>query len=152
MCSIELLVCDNLLPPLQSTLGWDFLTFYSLQLAVVEGSLCLVGPHGCTPLTPWSPPAVAHPQLPSPQHGLPVFVQNSDYGPAYLTDERVKQEPLPRDSKVNLISLWHFRYGHLGYDNVKLLNTKSMVEGLNFNLKEEFNRNCEGCAMGKQNH
>ena len=26
-----------------------------------------------------------------------------------------------------------------------------MVEGLNFNVKEEFNRNCEGCAMGKQN-
>ena len=26
-----------------------------------------------------------------------------------------------------------------------------MVEGLSFNVKEEFNRNCEGCAMGKQN-
>jgi len=85
MHSVEFLVCDNLLPPLQCVLGWDFLTFYSLQLAVFEGSYCLIGPHGSTPLTPWCPPAIAHPQLPSPQHGLPVFVQNSDYGPTYLT-------------------------------------------------------------------
>ena len=84
MYSIEFLVCDNLLPPLQCVLGWDFLTFYSLQLAVFEGSYCLVGPHGCTSLTPWSP-AVAHPQPPPLQNGLPVFVQSSDYGPAYVT-------------------------------------------------------------------
>ena len=68
------------------------------------------------------------------------------------SDEKVKQEPLPmRDSQMNSILLWHLRYGHLGYDNIKLLNNKSMVEGLNFSVKEEFNRNCEGCAMGKQN-
>eukprot|EP00111_Clytia_hemisphaerica_P023199 TCONS_00068237-protein len=48
------------------------------------------------------------------------------------------------------IDLWHQRYDHLGYDNLKLLNKKEMVNGLDFDLKETVNRNCEGCAMGKQ--
>ena len=46
--------------------------------------------------------------------------------------------------------LFHLRYGHLGYDNFKLLNNKAMVDGMKINLKEEFSRNdCEGCALGK---
>ena len=50
----------------------------------------------------------------------------------------------------NSLSLWHLRYGHLGYDNIKLLSSKAMVDGMTINLKEEFDRNeCEGCAMGK---
>ena len=48
------------------------------------------------------------------------------------------------------IELWHQRYGHLGYDNLKLLNDKEMVDGLNIDTKEAVDRNCEGCAMGKQ--
>ena len=31
------------------------------------------------------------------------------------------------------LSLWHYRYRHLGYDNVKLLYNKSMVHGMNLN-------------------
>ena len=48
------------------------------------------------------------------------------------------------------LSLWHLRYGHLGYDNLKSLNSKSMVNGLILNSQDQFDRNCEGCAMGKQ--
>ena len=76
----EFLVCDNVLPTLDCVLGWDFLTFYSLQLTALEGSYCLVGPHGCTPLTPLSPPADLPPQSfsasanPSPREEMPVFV------------------------------------------------------------------------------
>ena len=47
--------------------------------------------------------------------------------------------------------LWHLRYGHLGYDNIKLLCQKSMVRGLDLNVKDKFDRSCEGCTMGKQN-
>ena len=44
------------------------------------------------------------------------------------------------------------QYGHLGYDNLKLLNDKSMVNGMSANTKELFDRNCEGCAIGEQNN
>eukprot|EP00794_Sanderia_malayensis_P008304 gene8304-biopygen6716 len=46
--------------------------------------------------------------------------------------------------------LWHQRYGHLGYDNLKQLNRKKMVNGLNFDIKEATDRSFEGCAMGRQ--
>lgn len=50
----------------------------------------------------------------------------------------------------NSIKLWHSRYGHLGYGNLKLMSTKAMVNGLSFNAKEEFDRDCGGCVEGKQ--
>ena len=55
------------------------------------------------------------------------------------------------DSKADSLSLQHLRYGHLGYDNVKLLNRKDMVGGMKISSTEEVDRySCEGCAMGKQ--
>ena len=54
------------------------------------------------------------------------------------------------ESNEKSLSLWHCRYGHLGYDNLKLLHEKSMVDGLNLNSKDQVDRNCQGCAMGKQ--
>ena len=50
----------------------------------------------------------------------------------------------------NSVKLWHERFGHLGYDNLKLLNEKVMVEGLNLKANESFDRNCQGCLEGKQ--
>ena len=47
-------------------------------------------------------------------------------------------------------ALWHYRYGHLGYDNLKLLHNKSMVDGLSWKPNEQTDRKCEGCAYGKQ--
>ena len=38
--------------------------------------------------------------------------------------------------KNDSLLLWHLRYGHLGYDNLKLLNDKSMVNGMSVNAKE----------------
>ena len=46
----EFLGCDNVLPPLQCVLRWDFLTGNHLQLAVLGGTYSLVGPHGSTPI------------------------------------------------------------------------------------------------------
>ena len=48
------------------------------------------------------------------------------------------------------VELWHQRYGHLGYDNLKLLTKKELVNGMVFDAKENIDRNCDGCAMGKQ--
>ena len=68
-----------------------FLTFYSLQLTVVEDSYCLVWPHGSTPLTPLSlpvqppPPGLSAPVNSTCKVKLPVFVQSSDYGPVFVT-------------------------------------------------------------------
>ena len=50
--------------------------------------------------------------------------------------------------KLNTIKpneLWHKRYGHLRYDNLKLLNDKEMMDGLNIDTKEAVDRRlCNG--------
>ena len=61
--------------------------------------------------------------------------------PAYFASPRARD---------NSVKLWHKRFGHLGYDNLKLLNEKGMVEGLNLKADESFDRNCQGCLEGKQ--
>ena len=50
------------------------------------------------------------------------------------------------DVKDKSSSMWNLRFGHLGYDNLKLLDNKSLVGGLSLDQKEEFDRQCEGCA------
>ena len=54
------------------------------------------------------------------------------------------------DVKDNSLSMWNLRFGHLGYDNLKLLDNISLVVGLSVDQKEEFDRQCEGCTFGKQ--
>ena len=54
------------------------------------------------------------------------------------------------DVKDNSLSMWHLRFGHLGYDNLKLLDNKSLVVGLLLDQNKAFDRQCEGCAFGKQ--
>ena len=48
------------------------------------------------------------------------------------------------------MQLWHFRYGHLSYNNPKSLKEDSMVNGLQFSSKDKADSFCEGCAKGKQ--
>ena len=54
------------------------------------------------------------------------------------------------DVKDNSLSIWHLCFGHLGYDNLKLLDNKSLVVSLSSDQKEAFDGQCEGCAFGKQ--
>ena len=54
------------------------------------------------------------------------------------------------DKKDDSLSMWHARFGHLDYDYLKMLDSKSLVEGLSFNQNEIFDRKCHGCAYGKQ--
>ena len=48
------------------------------------------------------------------------------------------------------LELWHLRMGHLGEQNLKLLRTHSMVEGLGAALGGSVRHGCLGCAAGKQ--
>ena len=52
--------------------------------------------------------------------------------------------------ECNDLTLWHNRYGHLGYDNLKLLSDKSMVDGMDLKSKEKADQECKACAFGKQ--
>ncbi|MCP3666763.1 MAG: DDE-type integrase/transposase/recombinase [Gammaproteobacteria bacterium] len=49
----------------------------------------------------------------------------------------------------NSLMTWHTRFGHLGFDNLKLLQQKNMVLGLSLNMAEKA-QFCDGCALGKQ--
>lgn len=54
------------------------------------------------------------------------------------------------EKSENLVKLWHRRYGHLGYENLKLLSKDKLVHGLenlkNFDIN---NKHCEPCILGK---
>ena len=87
-----------------------------------------------------------------------ITIDEKSYTIGHKHGKLYKLNLIPKDETCYLgkanseesLSLWHLRYGHLGYDNVKLLSNKEMVDGMNINLKEEFSRDdCEGCAMGK---
>ena len=88
---VEFVVCDNVLPLSSASLGWDFLTFYSLQLTVLGDSYSLVGPLGSTSISPWQPAL----QSPSSSCSInfsaaleeisPVFEQSYSQGPITLT-------------------------------------------------------------------
>ena len=54
------------------------------------------------------------------------------------------------DKKDDSLSMWHARFGHLNYDYLKMLDSKSLVKGLSFNQNEIFDQKCQGCAYGKQ--
>ena len=43
--------------------------------------------------------------------------------------------------------LWHMRYGHLNFGDLKLLSSKGMVKGLD--QIDHPNQVCEGCLLGK---
>ncbi|CAB4038208.1 Retrovirus-related Pol poly from transposon TNT 1-94 [Paramuricea clavata] len=48
------------------------------------------------------------------------------------------------------LKLWHYRYGHLGMDNVNKLMKGEMVQGMDCVMDGESDSVCEGCIMGKQ--
>ena len=56
------------------------------------------------------------------------------------------------DKKDDSLSMWHPCFGHLNYDYLKMLDSKSLLEGLSFDQNEIFDRKCQGCSYGKQHH
>jgi hypothetical protein len=47
------------------------------------------------------------------------------------------------------LRLWHRRMGHLHLDAIRKLASKRMVEGLTISSLQDYDRVCEGCALGK---
>ena len=74
----KFLVCNNVLPPLQCILGWDFFVSNQLDISFSDNCYHLVGPQGTTPL-----PLLPHSsQQCSPVAStLPVFTQSLAQGP-----------------------------------------------------------------------
>ena len=73
---IPLLVCDNLLEPLQCILGWDFLKSNHLELALDQSQYFIVGHHGHTPVTP-----VQSSKKSGAECDFPTFEQCATRGP-----------------------------------------------------------------------
>ena len=46
--------------------------------------------------------------------------------------------------------LWHKRYIHLGFENLKMVKSKNMVNGMNVDVNK-LPPCCEGCALEKKN-
>ena len=88
-----LLICDNVLQPLQCILGWDFIVFHHLQWYILGDNYVLVGPHGSTPLTPLPPSAT-----PS---SSPIISEVHLYFPSYINGDQLRLL-----SKVVLHSLY----------------------------------------------
>src|SRR6202021_973023 len=47
------------------------------------------------------------------------------------------------------LRLWHRRLGHLNLDAVRKLARDNLVDGLTITALQDFDRVCEGCALGK---
>ena len=52
--------------------------------------------------------------------------------------------------KDSNLKLWHYRFGHLGMDNVKRLMKDEMVDGMSSKDNCNGDSVCQGCIMGKQ--
>ena len=93
-------MAPNLFPSLECIIGWDFITSNALQLKQnANGNYVLEGIHGCTPLHPHAPSALAPPNVsvsqlndgvPPPNHHL------------YLPVQSVHRSPIPVALPENL--------------------------------------------------
>ena len=51
-------------------------------------------------------------------------------------------------SKNPYLNLWHCRFGHLNVNYIDCLAKKGLVNGLEYS-NGNFDKNCDGCALGK---
>ena len=70
------------------------------------------------------------------------------HGKLYKVNNSPEESCYVASAAVN-ISLWHQRFGHLGYENIKRLCRNGMVTGMKM-TGEKPNGPCEGCLTGKQ--
>ena len=91
------LVCNNVLPPLECILGWDFLLSHQFNLILHDSRYFLEGQHGKSPILP----GAEGPIPPSTADTL-VFEQSLHKGPVPLT--LVSSIIIPARSEVVLIA------------------------------------------------
>jgi len=91
------LICDNVLPPLQCILGWNFLLLHQFNLILHDSRYFLEGPYDKCPILPGAEDSIP----PSPADTL-VFEQSLHKGPVPLTP--VSSIIIPARSEVVLIA------------------------------------------------
>ena len=69
-------------------------------------------------------------------------------GGLYKLDVTMKCHVALTSKAMSTVGLWHHRYGHLNYNDLLLLQRKTMVKGLPVMKCEHIP--CEACALGKQ--
>ena len=69
-------------------------------------------------------------------------------GGLYKLDVTMKHHVSLTSATMSTTELWHHMYGHLNYNDLLLLQRKTMVEGLPVMKCEHLP--CEACALGKQ--
>lgn len=68
----------------------------------------------------------------------------------YLLQTKEEDHHVYISQKHSILELWHYRYGHLGIDNIKELMKGEMVYGISNEDKSKERSICESCIMGKQ--
>ena len=81
-----------------------------------------------------------------------ITIDDKSYTIGHKHGKLYKLNLIPKDETCHLgkanseksLSLWHLRYGHLGYGNVKLLSNKAMVDGMTIIVKGVHWEKCTG--------
>ena len=81
-----------------------------------------------------------------------ITIDDKSYTIGHKHGKLHKLNLIPKDETCHLgkanseksLSLWHLRYGHLGYGNVKLLCNKAMVDGMTIIVKGVHWEKCPG--------
>ena len=69
-------------------------------------------------------------------------------GGLYKLDVTMTYHVATTSTAMSTEELWNHSYGHLNYNDLMLLQRKTMVEGLHVMKNDHFP--CEACALGKQ--
>lgn len=88
--------------------------------------------------------------------GNRAIIKRKDESTAMIAEKRndlyivdvVEDHALLTNENPGNLERWHRRFGHLNFRDLKNLQTKSIVKGLNLNLKNA-NEECIICARGK---
>ena len=94
---IPFLICNNVLPPLQCILGWDFLLSHQFNSTLHDSRHLLAGPHGKSPILPG-----AEDSIPPSTADTLVFEQSLHKDPVPLS--LVSSIIIPARSEVLLIT------------------------------------------------
>ena len=79
--------------------------------------------------------------------GCKKVVKGHKYGKSFKLDVLSNYDLCQLAKSDTKPKLWHKHYGHLGYENLKMLKSKNMVNGINVDVNK---LPCKGCALGKQ--
>ena len=77
-----------------------------------------------------------------------IVARGTKTGGLYKPDVALNIKQALTSTTMSTEELWHHRYGHLNYNDLMLLQRKTMLEGLPVMKNDNFP--CEACALGKK--